>query len=317
MTDPAGRWSVTRLPVALGLLGLAAANVWALGSLASRGTHAAAGRMHRPVQQTDLEDPEPPSLSAAVAECDVAAVEELLDRGGRQFVGGRFRLFGAHEPSLESALACGPEMAVLLVAHGVENDGGDPVLQAAVRSHDEALVGAVLAAGADVDAVDDSGDTALLQAVTLRDGAIVAQLLAAGADPNIAAHGGHTPLHRAVGLGETAMVEQLLAAGASPGGEVPVGVLEALLANLDADEAHFSRVLQAFGAAADADGNLPAYLGEASTLFVAAVLGDTEIVRLLLTAGADPLVAGGLDETLPVDAARIMGHDDVVALLGG
>jgi ankyrin repeat protein len=197
------------------------------------------------------------------------------------------------------------------------------VLHAAVGRGDLAMVATVLDAGADVDGVDDAGDSALLVAATGGSAAIVEQLLAAGAEPNLANEIGHTPLVRAVGVGRTDLVELLLTAGATTEVEVEVGVVELLVGlpddadTVDELDAQIELAAEAFGGEVDTSGLPSGTWGHARPLFVAAAQGDAATVQLLLAAGADPTVPGGLAGNLPVDAARIMGHDDVVALLGG
>jgi ankyrin repeat protein len=260
------------------------------------------------------------TLWLAVARCDLDAVEAELVKGSRPFVDGDLSFESGMY--LDEALACGPAMAGLLATYGVEDDGGDSVLHVAVGSDDPALVAAVLDVGADVDAVDDAGDSPLLGAATFGDEAIVEQLLAAGADPDLANDLGHTPLFRATGAGRSDVVEQLLAAGASPEAEATVNATDLYVAIVLArlDDGFLDRVeraAEAFGGAVDDEGSPVGPFGDAGPLFAAATLGDAEIVRLLLDAGADPNVRGGAAQRLPVDAARIMGNDDVVALLGG
>lgn len=293
--------------------------LWVAVDIAQRDDGTAPSREPSEVEGSD----EVSALQVAVLACDVEGVEAELDKGARQFAGGRFRLF-EEGASLDSAVRCGPEMAALLTTYVVENAGGDPVLQAAVGTQDVAIVAAVLDAGADVDGVDDAGDSALLVASTGGAATIVEHLLVAGADPNLANENGHTPLLRAVGTGGLDAVRLLLAAGASTEAELEVGVLE-LLAGLplDADatveefEAQVELAAEAFGGKVDTSGLPSGSWGHARPLFIAAAQGDPAMVQLLLDAGADPTVPGGLAGNLPVDAARIMGHDDVIALLGG
>jgi hypothetical protein len=271
--------------------------------------------------EVDVSEP-PSALQVAIEGCDTAGVEAELEKGGRQFAGGRFDLFD-DGVTLGDAVRCGPEMAALLAGYEVLNHGGDPVLHAAVATGNQEIVAAVLDAGADVDAVDDAGDSPLLDAATSDEVWVVEQLLAAGADPNLPNDAGHTPLLRAVGVGRAEVVALLLAAGASPEAEGEVSVLDVLGAMAMGpspelvDEEMLHRVGEVFGAT-EYQGDVPVGpFGTARPLFVAAVVGDAVMVQQLLDAGADPTAPGGAARRLPVDAARIMGHDDVVALLGG
>lgn len=94
-------------------------------------------------------------------------------------------------------------------------DKGTP-LHVAVRNGDIAKVERLLAADADVNAVDKYGWTPLHGAAYDGNAAAVAVLLAAGGDVNAVEKQGNTPLHRAALNGNPASVSALLAAGANP-----------------------------------------------------------------------------------------------------
>ena len=302
-----GRWVVA--VVAVGLVA-----VWIASSIASDEERATTSAELEPRPDWD------PSLRRGVRNCSASEVEAAIVDDGAYFDGGTFELFGGGS-ALEDAVACGPEMAALLARIEAYNDGGDTPLHAAVFLERPDLVAAVLDAGADVDGQDASGDTALLDAASAGSVPMVELLLSRGADPDLANDQGHNPLVRAVAFGYADVVRPLLAAGASPEVEVTVSTLEAWLTVALPDEGRsmedtMDLIDEAFGVEPHPD-QVVVVLGPARPLFIAAARGDAAVVQLLLDAGADPTVPGGTAGNRPVDAARIMGHDDVVALLGG
>ena len=84
----------------------------------------------------------------------------------------------------------------------------------AAREGHEAVVSALLSAGADKNAVRQNGAAPLYIAAENGHEAVVSALLAAGADKNAAMHDGRTPLFAAAEKGHVAVVSALLAAGA-------------------------------------------------------------------------------------------------------
>lgn len=110
----------------------------------------------------------------------------------------------------------------------------------------------------------------------------VASLLAAGADPNERAGRGFSALGLAARSGQVAIIEQLVRAGADPdirdtneNGWTP------LLNAVHTHQAGSVDTLLRLGANPDLGGGL-------TPLIMAAGSGDTEMVRRLLDAGADP-----------------------------
>ena len=81
-----------------------------------------------------------------------------------------------------------------------------------------AIVDALLAAGASVDAVNGQKSTALSIVAGRGDGEVAARLLRHGADPNAANDEGKTPLVDAADKGYHEVVAALLAGGANPDG---------------------------------------------------------------------------------------------------
>ena len=96
--------------------------------------------------------------------------------------------------------------------------GGTAIIPAAEKGHLD-NVRVLIDAGLNLNHVNNLGWTALMEAIVLSNGgprhqAIVAALLEAGADPNIPDHQGITPLAHAKQRQQTAMVQLLNQAGA-------------------------------------------------------------------------------------------------------
>ena len=82
-------------------------------------------------------------------------------------------------------------------------------------SHNSAAVAIrLIGAGANVNALNDDGESPLHQAVGLNSDAVAIPLIAAGADVNALNDDGESPLHRAAGNNNTAVATLLIAAGA-------------------------------------------------------------------------------------------------------
>ena len=127
-------------------------------------------------------------------------------------------------------------MSALLDAHAgrfaispnARDEYGYTALHAAAQANSPRLIGALLAAGAAVDAVDNEGNTPLLLAAgstwqfvrpPLRSSyspAAIAALATAGADVEARDQAGFTAMHRASLAGATAAIAALLEAGADP-----------------------------------------------------------------------------------------------------
>ncbi len=96
------------------------------------------------------------------------------------------------------------------------SDGWTALHAAAVQGHAD-VVAILLAAGADVDALDEYGSTPLLNAAGPSNAASVALLLEAGADLHYRdSLYGQTPIRRAAEWGKAEVLRPLLAAGADP-----------------------------------------------------------------------------------------------------
>lgn len=228
-----------------------------------------------------------------------------------------------------------------------ERHGTRPLVFAVERSWG-AGVGALITAGAALDAKSERGDTALMNACILRQIDIAARLLDAGADVEATNKLGATPLvyvcRLGAGYANTMTVTQshpdgtteertitaeevqasylevlklLIARGARLDARDPGG-FAALHHVAEAGNVGFARVLLEAGAdasAADVDGFTPLHLS--------ALKGDAAMARLLLQHGARgeaTVTTGWKDITAgmtPLDVATLRGHGDVAAALRG
>lgn len=152
-------------------------------------------------------------------------------------------------------------------------------LMIAVEYNDLARVQELLAAGADPDLRNDGGATALLMASAYGNQPIVEQLLYAGADPDIAGGRGDTPLSMAIQHNHVDIAIALLQHRANP------------------DVYHNA-------------GN-PGLRKHA--LVRAAVLGQTDVVRLMIERGVDVSQAG----LEALNSALWQQHEEVAAMLIG
>ena len=210
------------------------------------------------------------------------------------------------------------EAVRVLAEHGADVDGRSALLQLeprqrragqsilplgswtplmyAARENALAAAEALVSAGANLDAVDPDGATALVIAIINAHYEFASQLLRTGADPNVVDNeAGMGPLYAAIDM-------HRLAVGHGRGNPVPVGLLNAvdvveLLLERGADpNARLKKpILQrqhTFG-----DGTLGA---GTTPLMRAAKSGDIELVRVLLAAGADPML------TLPNGTTALM-----------
>jgi len=103
-----------------------------------------------------------------------------------------------------------------MVANSRSADGGTPLHLACYFGHTDA-VQLLLQTGADAHAwsMNAMRNQPLHAAIAgARDAAIIGALLAAGADVNAAGGGGFTPLHLAASRGDIALIDELIARGA-------------------------------------------------------------------------------------------------------
>jgi ankyrin repeat protein len=165
----------------------------------------------------------------------------------------------------------------------VEKGGSTPLLFAA-RQGDLESARLLLAAGAGVNEKSPDGYSVMLLASHSGHGALASFLLEKGADPN-AADAGFTTLHTAVLTGDLDLVKALLGHGANPNARLTKATP---IRRLGEDLA------------------LPAPLVGATPFFLAAKFADVPMMRLLVAAGADPLLPAK-DGTTPLMAAAGVG----------
>jgi len=229
-------------------------------------------------------------------------------------------------------------------ADATEPDGRGmtPLLHAASRGHGDVVGLLVKQPGVKVDAQSPDGYTAMLLAAFGGHASVVKALLAGGANPNwkppparrrpLAPAGpsgagpsseaspleGWTPLLVACQQGSAAVVAALLGAGAQAHASLPEDNTTALMLAAQGGVPEVVKALLSAGAkvnAVDIDG--------ANALHCAVLRArqksDTDCVRLLLSAGADPLACASSGETPLSMAAELPPGpvtDDVCRALG-
>ncbi|MBI3567231.1 MAG: ankyrin repeat domain-containing protein [Gemmatimonadetes bacterium] len=158
-----------------------------------------------------------------------------------------------------------------------------PVADAAMRG-DDAVVRALIAQGADVNAAQGDGMTALHWAASRGDAALVRLLVAAGARLDATTrNANYTPLHLAARDGDAAAVKALLAAGAAVNAATTSGGATALhFAAARGDEAIVGALLDG-GARVDARESAFSQ----TPLMWAAANDRVAAIRLLVARGAD------------------------------
>ena len=200
--------------------------------------------------------------------------------------------------------------------NGANASGATPLhLAAGPNRGYAAIVAALLAAGASVNAQDNNNETPLHYAAFAGRAAIAATLLAAGADVNAAGSVGQTPLHYAAFADRTAIAATLLAAGANVNaannlnGETPLH-----LAASRARVTIAALLLAVEGVSVNAKTN------DDETPLHLAIEGDPRygdhvaVVAALLAAGADADAQNEDDDT-PLHLAARNGRADMVATL--
>ena len=190
----------------------------------------------------------------------------------------------------------------------------DAALLMSAASGDTAGVSRALSAGAALEARDHRGRTALLLAVAGDHLEVARVLLLRGADPDAVDDTSDTPWLVTGVTGSVAMLELLLPAQPDMTLRNRYGGIAVIPASERGHVAYVQRVVQT-GIDVDHVNDLGW-----TALLEAVILGDgsaryQEIVRILLSAGADPTLADREGVT-PVQHARRLGHAHLAALLG-
>ncbi|MGE0392980.1 MAG: ankyrin repeat domain-containing protein [Vicinamibacterales bacterium] len=244
----------------------------------------------------------------------VDAVKALIARGAdvnaRQTSKGQTALMWAtaerHAPVVEALVAAGADV------HARTESGFSPLLFAA-REGDQAIAALLLQQGADVNESAPDGSTPLLVA-TVRGHVPMAQwLLERGAKPDgDAAAAGFTPLHWASTRSEGVITndypeapgEWAALAGIPDRGQ-KLALINALLAKGAAVNAQVSKDLPRYGFSLFKRNYLPG----GTPFYLAALVGDVEVMKLLLAKGADRSITAK-DGTTPLMVAAGIAHAD-------
>ena len=169
---------------------------------------------------------------------------------------------------------------------GIAAAGDSPLLQA-VKSRDVAAARALVKSRADVNSRSGDGSTPLLWAAHNSDVEMARVLIAAGADVDAANRYGVTPLLDASRTGDAAMMALLLKSGADPAKANPDGETPLMAASrsgsVDAVRLLLDRKV---------DVNAVESVQKTTALMRAAAEGHSDVVDVLLKAGADPNLQG-------------------------
>ena len=201
------------------------------------------------------------------------------------------------------------------VVNARDTDGLTPLMAActslmgALEKQRQGIVGDLLSANADVNAVDEKGRTALHYAASNEYGEIVARLLDSQSILDITDNRGRTALHYAAEGDAPVVIQTLLDRGANINRQDEEGQTPLYMAAYGGYPASV-RVLIKGGAnvhLADEDGNTP--------LHVAAGNGrEVAVIDLLYGYGADIHKTNNVGEK-PLHYAQWHGHDDIADIL--
>lgn len=214
-------------------------------------------------------------------------------------------LAGGDFAAVRAELERSPERASIAMA-------GSYPLHLAAESGNEALIDCLVDAGADPNCRDPLRCTPLYGAAGAGAPKTLRRLIEKGADVDAKDAIGASPLAGAVLSGSLECFEILLDAGASVERVHPIATLLSIAVMADAIEL----VLPIIEAGIDVDA---LDLLRHSALHTASTLGRTEVVRILLEAGADTSLRTPLGETPLILAARGLGptflQDQLLPLL--
>jgi ankyrin repeat protein len=253
------------------------------------------------------------ALMAAARTGKVEAVKALLLRGAdvnaKETLKGQTGLMWA---VAENHL----EAAKLLIAHGADvnarSNNKSTALLFAAREGNVEIARLLLEQGADVNAADAAGIGVLLMATVRGHVELAHVLLEQGANPN-AAGAGFTPLHWAAGKWETYFTNDYsFAPGTTHEWAAVVGLprgkldlIQALLAHGADVNAQLTRVPPQSGRGGT-QGDL---VRGATPFYLAALVGDTDVMRLLRAHGADTRTPVK-DGTTPLMAASGLAYHE-------
>ena len=220
-----------------------------------------------------------------------------------------------------------PDKAQLLIERGANvnvqsKQGRTPLMIASLRRGGSAIVGLMLAKGADVNLKDSRNLTALALAASAGDAETVNLLLAKGADPNIPSRTGATAINRASDAKQTKVLRLLLEKGVDVNNaNTDSGVAKhGPLSSVQVTPLHTAA---GFGPAEtvrdllNAGGKVDARDSRNLTPLHHALASEypsIETVRTLLQAGADVNALDNNGET-PLDWAEKFGYPQVIAEL--
>ena len=230
--------------------------------------------------------------AAAGAHPDIVAA--LLEHGAQ--VQARSRT-GARVFNMGGSRSAGSASSGIALEE-VPQGGSTPLLFAA-RSGDLESARLLVAAGADVNDTTADGNTALVIAAHSGHGSVAALLLEQGAAPN-AAPLGYTALHAAVLRGT---LRDRSVTSADPGAGVPL--VQALLTHGADPNARLAKGTPVRRWSHDF-ALMERWVG-ATPFWLAAKFLETDMMRVLATAGADPQLASR-DGTTPLMAAAGLGY---------
>jgi uncharacterized protein len=255
-------------------------------------------------------------VTLAAANGDAVLVERLLTSGGN----ARSARWNGESAVMIAAGAGSLDAVRQLVRHGADVNAAEPrggqtaLMWAAAEGHVD-LVSGLVAMGANVNAATKAGFTAIVFAAIKDSVPAIQTLLAAGANPNAALasgakplivamqyrhtaaalalleggadvtlrdRGGNTALHLAAQVGDMRLVRALLGQGIDPNVRTPTSTVPA---------------------AARGGGGRGAPPGEQTPLMVAARADHADVMRALVTAGANPALRAQDGTTLLIAAA--------------